>query len=96
MNPWVVAVGVFVAAALGDMAWARWSQAVRDRRPLAAANYSVALAAFGSAGLVAALTVSLWMLLASLAGYWVGTYGAVWADRKAAALVPNPLPPPHW
>lgn len=67
---------VFLAGAGIDLAWTRYIQSVHDKRRVAAANYSVAIAALSLLG-VTTVVHDGWMSIPYLLGLWLGTYVAV-------------------
>lgn len=75
-NPLLVSIA-FGCTALADLVWVRWHAAVAARRPHAAACWSVAIFALGSAFTLTVVEKDLVAYLAALAGAYCGTYWAL-------------------
>lgn len=76
MNPYAQATLVFAAVAVLDLAWARYTIALTDRRGLVSGLYAagiIALSGFAAVNYVG----NPWMLLPAMAGAFVGTVTAV-------------------
>lgn len=78
----LLALVTFAAAALGDVAEARFVQHTTGGRAHAAARASVAMYVVGFAGWVVTVKVSLWYSLPEILGLYVGT---LWAVRRREA-----------
>lgn len=76
-------VVAFFALVATDIFWAQYVRKVADKLPLASSIWAVAL--FGS-GAVAVIgyTANPWLVLPSAIGAFVGTYVAVWYEKKIA------------
>lgn len=73
---------VFLSAAALDYSWSRWSDAVRLRNRVAAANWSVAIGALGLIGYLSIDRHSTWLIIPEVIGWWFGTFIAVRPDGK--------------
>lgn len=78
----LLALVTFAAAALGDVAEARFVQHVTGGRAHAAARMSVVMYVVGFAGWVVTVKISLWYCVPEVAGLYLGT---LWATRRRAS-----------
>jgi len=85
----LLAVLVFLSAAMIDFASARYVRAVGDGAAHRAARWSIAMWALGCLGFVAMIRISLWLMLPEGAGFYVGTVVAVRFDLRRASSVPR-------
>lgn len=74
---------VFLSAAALDYSWSRWTDAVRLRQRIVAANWSVAIGALGLIGFLSIGKYSTWLAIPEIIGWWFGTYLAVRPDGKS-------------
>jgi uncharacterized membrane protein YhaH (DUF805 family) len=72
----LIAVGVVVATAVMDALYVFFSAAVVARRPLRAANLSVAWYLFSSFAVISYTSNPAYVLFAA-AGSWLGAYGSI-------------------
>jgi hypothetical protein len=73
---------VFVALAVLDFVWARYTMAITDKRALAAGGYAIVILALGGFSVIS-YTTDHWLLIPACSGAFVGTYFAVWfGERK--------------
>jgi len=70
----LVGLAVFLAAVTINFSGARLDIALRERRRLAASNWSVAQWAAAALVFVIAVKESLWFLPLEAAGLWIGTF----------------------
>lgn len=71
---------VFCVAAIADVFWVRWNQAVTGKRAFSAGAYNTAIVGCG-AFMVISYTEHLVLLIAYMLGAFAGTYGAVkWGE----------------
>jgi hypothetical protein len=76
-------IGVFTAAAIADVVWARWSIATSQLHALRSAVWGVLIILLGAISIFA-YSVSAWFLIPAAMGGFVGTYFSVLhAKRKS-------------
>lgn len=82
----VVWVIIVFATALGlDFASARYNLALRQDKPYVAARWSVVMCLLSSAGLLAFVDISRWMLVPELLGLYLGTCLGGFSERNKQA-----------
>lgn len=82
---WVgAALGVFAAAVVYDLCFARYVAAAAARRAVAAASWSAATYAIGLIGFASVLRGSVWLALPQAVGLFVGTLLGVRRDASDA------------
>lgn len=69
-------IGVFLSTALADMAWTRYFLETENRNAVKAAFWSAMIVALGAFTTIQ-FVHNVWMLTASLAGAYVGTFYTV-------------------
>lgn len=69
----LLAIVMFMCAALIDFAYARQTIATTNGRALAAANWRAIAYSFGCFGWLVAIKIGLWLLPFELAGLYLGT-----------------------
>lgn len=80
MKPEIWALAFFCMVLL-DIAWALYTKATSDSRPIMAANWAVALHGLGAAVTLAYVDDVRYMS-ATLVGAWVGTYIGVVGGKR--------------
>lgn len=84
----LLAIGVFFGALVLDYADARNTQAVAERRPHAAARWSVTMYVVGMIGFFSVLKVSLWLVIPECLGLYVGSWLAARRPLRNPASSP--------
>jgi hypothetical protein len=69
----LLALAMFVCAALIDFAYAQQTLATTNGRALAAANWRAIAYSFGCFGWLVAIKIGMWLLPFELAGLYLGT-----------------------
>lgn len=64
---------VFICAKLAGIAWAKYTASAAEGKPLAAANWDAAIVAIGCISM-ALYFENRWLMTASIAGTWLGTF----------------------
>jgi hypothetical protein len=82
----LLALAMFVCAALIDFAYARQTIATTNGRALAAANWRAIAYSFGCFGWLVAIKVGMWLLPFELAGLYLGTLVGVNKARGQRGL----------
>ncbi len=78
----LLAIAMFMCAALIDFAYARQTIATTSGRALAAANWRAIAYSFGCFGWLVAIKIGLWLLPFELAGLYLGTLIGVDKPRQ--------------
>lgn len=89
MNIYLQAVGVFVAMAFADFAWAKYTMYLAEKRAHKAAFWSAVIIACGAVTVVS-YTESHVLLLPALLGAYVGTLIAVRRDSVVSVTEVTP------
>lgn len=87
-------LAVFVLTFLVDVAWANYNMASADKKPFAAAFWSMGIVLTGTFSTQLWLA-NHWVLVDSAAGAFIGTYVAVARARYSAASSSAPSGKPH-
>lgn len=77
----ITAIGVFLASAFIDFAWAHYTMAVSAKRVHPAAAWSVVIGLLGAVS-VLSYTHNKWLLIPIALGYYAGTWFAVRRELK--------------
>jgi len=80
---WMMLVS-FILAVLTDAVWTKWSNAIKIHHAVYAANWSSLIYLFGIVYTLVVMEKDLLQIIAYVVGAWVGTYLAVWHNRKTA------------
>lgn len=72
----MIYVAVFLAFAVLDFCWARYTKALNENRPVHCANWAAVLPVLGAVGVVSYVTDH-WALIPVALGSWVGTFASL-------------------
>lgn len=80
--PWpLVSLAVFVATVAVDYAWSAYMMAAAEKQPHKAAFWSLMIVLLGAFSFLSYVD-NRWLLIPAAAGAYVGTWFAVWRERR--------------